>query len=280
MFFRGHIQRPGHGRCNLHPKPAASSNGAELSASSSIAPTETILQTFCRRIVIHPRRTQKVSDGDHRHPFHMPRVRFPGTPAGVSRVTCCNQPCVVGLVLNCLSRRIWRQRNPTPASRSARPGWLCIQPRPSRRINKGLVRFARGEVTYVRSVLGNRVRALGNGGDLTHLHRHHLLQFERLAQGSERHGRGAGGGRHASLCRYSAGCLNTSDRPGRDSLFRKRRCPMVEIIGFGTMAALVWLLAWSLAGESESEKRRMSSSHEGDHSVGTVAQGTRTRHAA
>ncbi len=75
-------------------------------------------------------------------------------------------------------------------------------------------------------------------------------------------------------------CVDISDRPGGDSLFRKRRCPMVEIISFGTMAALVWLLAWSLAGESESEKRRMSSSHEGNHSAGTVAQGTRTRHAA
>lgn len=35
---------------------------------------------------------------------------------------------------------------------------------------------------------------------------------------------------------------------------------MVEIIGLGTMIALVWLIAWSMAGESESERRRMLSS--------------------
>ena len=55
---------------------------------------------------------------------------------------------------------------------------------------------------------------------------------------------------------------------------------MVEIIGFGTMVALVWLLAWSMAGESESEKRRLGSSATGGRHVETVAQGTRARHAA
>jgi hypothetical protein len=33
---------------------------------------------------------------------------------------------------------------------------------------------------------------------------------------------------------------------------------MVEIIGLGTMGALIGLLAWSMAGECESEKRRIS----------------------
>jgi len=33
---------------------------------------------------------------------------------------------------------------------------------------------------------------------------------------------------------------------------------MVEIIGLGVMSALVWLLAWSMAGESDSEQRRIS----------------------
>jgi hypothetical protein len=54
---------------------------------------------------------------------------------------------------------------------------------------------------------------------------------------------------------------------------------MVEIIGFGTMVALVWLIAWSMAGESESEKRRLGSSTSG-HNMETIAQKTRSRHAA
>ncbi len=55
---------------------------------------------------------------------------------------------------------------------------------------------------------------------------------------------------------------------------------MVEIIGFGTMVALVWLIAWSMAGESESERRRLSSSAARDRNVEPIAQGTRSRHAA
>ena len=55
---------------------------------------------------------------------------------------------------------------------------------------------------------------------------------------------------------------------------------MVEIIGFGTMVALVWLLAWSMAGESESEKRRLGSSAAAGSNVDAIAQGTRSRHAA
>ena len=55
---------------------------------------------------------------------------------------------------------------------------------------------------------------------------------------------------------------------------------MIEIIGFGTMVALVWLLAWSMASESESEKRRLGSSAAGSHHAEIIAQGTRARHAA
>lgn len=55
---------------------------------------------------------------------------------------------------------------------------------------------------------------------------------------------------------------------------------MVEIIGLGTMVALVWLIAWSMAGESESERRRISTSHESGHVVETVASHAGTRHAA
>jgi hypothetical protein len=55
---------------------------------------------------------------------------------------------------------------------------------------------------------------------------------------------------------------------------------MVEIIGLGTMGALVWLIAWSMAGESESEKRRIVASREGGRSAETVARDTWTRQAA
>ena len=55
---------------------------------------------------------------------------------------------------------------------------------------------------------------------------------------------------------------------------------MVEIIGLGTMSALVWLIARSMAGESESEKRRMSMPHERGLAVETGASETRSRYAA
>ena len=34
---------------------------------------------------------------------------------------------------------------------------------------------------------------------------------------------------------------------------------MVEIIGLVTISALVWVLAWSMAGESDAERRRIGS---------------------
>jgi hypothetical protein len=37
---------------------------------------------------------------------------------------------------------------------------------------------------------------------------------------------------------------------------------MVILIGLVTMSVLVWLLAWSLTGESDSEHRRMASMKE------------------
>ncbi|MCC2642503.1 MAG: hypothetical protein K0S45_2916 [Nitrospira sp.] len=55
---------------------------------------------------------------------------------------------------------------------------------------------------------------------------------------------------------------------------------MVEIIGLGTMVALVWLLAWSMAGESESEKRRIASSPEDSRSIKAATSETRSRQAA
>ena len=55
---------------------------------------------------------------------------------------------------------------------------------------------------------------------------------------------------------------------------------MVEIIGLGVMSALVWVLAWSMAGESDSEKRRISMSRGNDRFADTIQSQTQTRHAA
>ena len=55
---------------------------------------------------------------------------------------------------------------------------------------------------------------------------------------------------------------------------------MVEIIGLGTMVALVWLIAWSMAGESESEKKRSALSHKGDRRAKTMVSESPNRHAA
>jgi len=55
---------------------------------------------------------------------------------------------------------------------------------------------------------------------------------------------------------------------------------MVEIIGLVTMGALVWLLAWSMAGESESEKRRISGVGDRRPSSEALVGRTRTKQAA
>ena len=55
---------------------------------------------------------------------------------------------------------------------------------------------------------------------------------------------------------------------------------MVEIIGLVMMGALVWLLAWSMAGESESEKRRISMSRQNDRLAEPLENQTQIRHAA
>jgi hypothetical protein len=46
---------------------------------------------------------------------------------------------------------------------------------------------------------------------------------------------------------------------------------MVEIIGLVTIGALVWLLAWAMAGECDAERRRTSSG------VGGTQSGTDAR---
>lgn len=55
---------------------------------------------------------------------------------------------------------------------------------------------------------------------------------------------------------------------------------MVEIIGLGTMVGLVWLIAWSMAGESESEKRRIEVSRRASRSAEPDGRDSLTRHAA
>lgn len=55
---------------------------------------------------------------------------------------------------------------------------------------------------------------------------------------------------------------------------------MVEIIGLGTMVALVWLIAWSMAGESESEKKRVEMSRETSRATEPDVRDSQTRHAA
>jgi hypothetical protein len=55
---------------------------------------------------------------------------------------------------------------------------------------------------------------------------------------------------------------------------------MVEIIGLVTMSALIGLLAWSMAGESESEKRRISRVGDRSPSSKAVLRETRTKQAA
>jgi hypothetical protein len=55
---------------------------------------------------------------------------------------------------------------------------------------------------------------------------------------------------------------------------------MVEIIGLVTMGALIGLLACSMAGESECEKKRISRVGDSSSSSKTVVSGTRTKQAA
>lgn len=55
---------------------------------------------------------------------------------------------------------------------------------------------------------------------------------------------------------------------------------MVEIIGLTTMAALIWLLDWSMAGESEAERRRLAASGEGGSMAPSASGDSRRRHAA
>ncbi len=55
---------------------------------------------------------------------------------------------------------------------------------------------------------------------------------------------------------------------------------MVEIIGLVTMGALAWLIAWSMANESEAERRRVSTSAEQKWSAASASNPKRIRQAA
>ncbi|HMU55308.1 MAG TPA: hypothetical protein PKA61_09890 [Nitrospira sp.] len=55
---------------------------------------------------------------------------------------------------------------------------------------------------------------------------------------------------------------------------------MVEIIGVVTVCALLWVQAWSMARESDSERRRTHLPHKGDGSIDVTPARTRPRQAA
>ena len=55
---------------------------------------------------------------------------------------------------------------------------------------------------------------------------------------------------------------------------------MVEIIGLATMVALIWLLDWSMAGESDAERRRLAASGEGGAMAPSAPGDSRRRQAA
>jgi hypothetical protein len=55
---------------------------------------------------------------------------------------------------------------------------------------------------------------------------------------------------------------------------------MVEIIGLVTMVALIWLLDWSMAGESDAERRRLQAAGEGGSVAAPAARDSRGRQAA
>ena len=55
---------------------------------------------------------------------------------------------------------------------------------------------------------------------------------------------------------------------------------MVEIIGLVTMGALIGLLAWSMARESASEKRRISRSGDSSSASQAIVSETQIKQAA
>jgi hypothetical protein len=55
---------------------------------------------------------------------------------------------------------------------------------------------------------------------------------------------------------------------------------MIEIIGLATMVALIWLLDWSMAGESDAERRRLHALGQGGSVASPAARDNRGRQAA
>lgn len=55
---------------------------------------------------------------------------------------------------------------------------------------------------------------------------------------------------------------------------------MVEMIGLATIVALIWLLASTMATESEADKRRLYRLTSNAVSIQERATGTETKHAA
>ena len=75
MILRGpQIHRDGHGKCGLLPKPALSSNTAQLPSSGVLANTR---MSRCDSVVSHRHfkpEGQHVSDAKDRKPFHVTRA--------------------------------------------------------------------------------------------------------------------------------------------------------------------------------------------------------------
>lgn len=75
MFLRGpQIHRDGHGKCGLLPKPALSSNTAQLPSSGVLANTR---MSRCDSVVSHRHfkpEGQHLSDAKDRKPFHVTRA--------------------------------------------------------------------------------------------------------------------------------------------------------------------------------------------------------------
>ena len=82
-------------------------------------------------------------------------------------------------------------------------------------------------------------------------------------------------------------CWRADGCNSRQELFLERfsnlnvgGCYMVEIIGLVTFVALTWLLASTMAAESEAERRRFSKLAGNLDSGGEGTTGSRAKHAA
>jgi hypothetical protein len=156
MFFRGApFQRDAHGGCNLLPIPRLPNISAGLSTPDTIA---AIRHIFLRARAGGFQGGPRTLRSNRRDP-----APYRITPVGIH--SCEGREAGQ-------STQAPRLRSPQAVSRPQ----LVVLAR-----QRGLARFTREEVLYVRRLLGNRVRAFDHGGNLTHLRRHRVFQVERIA---------------------------------------------------------------------------------------------------